>query len=71
MASNRITGVAKMTTPEKWADGAAVGSLLTFLGLSLAEWETIIHIFAGLAAIIAGLAAAAFHIYRIIHLGRD
>jgi len=66
---NKI-GLYKMSRPEILADSAAVGSIATFLGMSLADWDSIIHIVAGIVAIIAGITAAIFHIKRIRQLGK-
>lgn len=67
---NKIAGATKMTRPEILADGAAMGSIITFLGLSLAEWDVIVHLVAGVAAIIAGVSAAIFHISRTRQLNK-
>lgn len=64
---NKIAGF-KMTRPEIVADYAAAGSIATFLGLSLTEWEVVVHLVAGVVAIVAGVAAATFHIIRTIQL---
>lgn len=64
---NKIVGV-KMSRPEITADYAAVGTIATFMGLSLADWEAVVHIAAGVVAIVAGIAAATFHIVRINQL---
>ncbi len=57
-----------MSTKEQLADAAAGLSVATFLGLSLADWNELVHILAGVVAIVAGVAAATFHIARTKHL---
>ena len=56
---------SKMTQPERIADAAAGVSIITVLGLTLAQWNNIIHIVAGVVAILAGVAAIAYHIVKI------
>ena len=58
-----------MSRAEQLADAAAATSVVTFLGMSLADWNSLIHIIAGLIAIIAGLLAIVFHIKRISDIG--
>ena len=60
-----------MTKTEQIADVAAGFSIATFLGLSMSDWDTLIHIIAGIVAIIAGVSAAVFHIARTVHLHRN
>ena len=54
-----------MSNKDVIADIAAGGSVLTFLGLSLGQWNNIVHLVAGLVAIIAGGLAIAYHIRKI------
>jgi len=71
MTLHKISVGAKMSRPEILADSAALGSIATFLGMSMSDWDVVIHLIAGLVAIIAGAAAAAFHIKRIIQLDKQ
>lgn len=57
-----------MTRPEQLADASAVTSITAFLGISLVEWDLWIHVIAGVVAIVAGVAAATYHIIRTIKL---
>ena len=66
----KIAAGVKMSRPEIMADTAAIGSLAAFLGMSLTDWEVIIHIIAGVVAIIAGVAAAVYHIIKIRRLSQ-
>lgn len=50
-------------TTDQLADTAAGVSVVAF-GLTLAQWESIVSIGAGIVAIIAGAAAAWYHISR-------
>lgn len=50
-----------MSKQEQIADVAVAVSVATFLGITLNEWNHIIHLIAGLVAIVAGLFAIAFH----------
>ena len=52
------------------ADTAAAGSVATFLGIALSEWEAWVNILAGVVAIIAGLSAAAYHIAKLRQLNK-
>lgn len=49
------------------ADAGAATSIALF-GVSLATWNEIVQIIAGLVAIFAGLAAGAYHISKWRHL---
>jgi hypothetical protein len=57
-----------VTKQDAIADVAAGGSILTFLGMSLNQWDNIVHIIAGIVAIIAGVSAAVYHIKKTIKL---
>jgi hypothetical protein len=46
------------------ADAGAASSILLFAGLTLAHWESIVHITAGFAATFAGVTAGIYHIHR-------
>ena len=54
-----------MAQPEALADGAAIGSMLIFLGMSLVQWNVVVHIAAGVVAILAGILAITFHVLKI------
>ena len=71
MANKLYAGFTKMTRPEQLADAGAVGSIVTFLGLSLSDWNDIVHIVAGVVAIIAGVAAATFHVIKISQIEKQ
>jgi hypothetical protein len=49
----------------KVADSAAAGSIAAATWINLTEVHLIVQIIAGVVAIIAGLSAAAYHIYRL------
>ena len=53
------------------ADIAAASSITTAAWVNLANINMLVQITAGIVAIIAGLAAAAFHIYRIRLLKKE
>ena len=59
-----------MTKQEQLADVAVGVSVATFLGITLVEWNTIVHIIAGLVAIVTGIAAAWYHIKRTKYLDK-
>lgn len=65
MELNKIKWAFKMGKPEALADGAAIGSMLTFLGITLVQWDIIIHVVAGCVAVLAGILAITFHILKI------
>lgn len=50
------------------ADAAAAGCIGTAAVINLADINVIVQIVAGVVAIIAGLAAAAFHVYKTYDL---
>jgi hypothetical protein len=54
-----------MTKQEQFADAAVAVSVATFLGITLKDWNHIVHLVAGLVAIVAGLFAIAFHWKKI------
>jgi hypothetical protein len=53
------------------ADVAAMGSIGTAAVINLSQINMIIQITAGVVAILAGLAAAAFHMYKTYDLHRE
>lgn len=53
------------------ADIGAVGSIGTAVTINLADINMAVQIAAGLVAIIAGLAAAAFHFYKTYAMHKD
>ena len=53
------------------ADAAAGVSVASFLGITLAEWETVVNIGVGMVGMIAGIAAAWWHIDRILEARRE
>lgn len=52
----------------KIADAAAAGTIAGAAWVNLAQINTIVQIGAGIVAIIAGLAAAAYHAYKFYDL---
>lgn len=54
---------------QRLADAGAAVSI-AFFGISLVEWNLIVQIIAGLIAIIAGSAAAYYHIRKGWQIGR-
>lgn len=52
----------------KVADSAAAGSITAAAWVNLADLNTVVQIGAGIVAILAGLAAAIFHIYKTYDL---
>lgn len=52
------------------ADVGAATSVITVLGLTLGQWETIVSICASAVAIIAGAAAAWYHLTRVRRLNQ-
>jgi hypothetical protein len=54
-----------MNKPEQIADTAATVSVVLFLGLSLNQWDIIVHILAGLVAVVAGICAVIYNILKI------
>lgn len=62
---------SKMTVrADQIADAAAGTAIATWLGLSLGEWDAVIHIVAGIVAIIAGGAATWYHIRKGLEIER-
>lgn len=62
---------SKMTVrADQLADAAAGTAIATWLGLSLGEWDSIVHIVAGIVAIIAGGAATWYHIRKGMEIER-
>ena len=55
-------------TGVKVADSAAAGSIAAATWINLADVHLIVQIVAGCVAIIAGLSAAAYHLYRLYKL---
>jgi len=55
---------------EQIAEGAVAVSVGTFLGITLGEWDAIVHIGAGVVAILSGLAALIYYLHKI-HLIRN
>lgn len=56
---------------EKVADTTAGGSIALFMGLTLAEWDTVMSIALAAVGVIAGCLAIAFHIMRMRALRRS
>lgn len=55
---------------ETLADAAAGVSVAAFLGITLAEWEAYINIGVGVIGMVAGAAAAWWHIERAVEARR-
>lgn len=59
------------TFADKVANTAAGGSIAMFMGLTLAEWDTVVSIGLGVVGMVAGCLAVAFHIMRMRALRRE
>lgn len=58
-------------TGVKVADSAAAGSIAAATWINLTDVHLIVQIVAGCVAIIAGMSAAAYHLYRLYKLYND